>query len=171
LTFQRVLSFYGLSYATLAAGGSEVFHGSYTDILEAFRGGRVDHLFGATAAPADVIADIGAAGRGARLAPLPSDLVTHLASASYRPGVIRRGTYPSMQEADVPTVYMRTTFLTSIAVPDDVVEAVTSTLLANLGDLPAIHPSLAAFEPAAAGASLPVPLHPGAERAYRHHNG
>jgi uncharacterized protein len=170
LTFQRVLSFYDLSYPALAAGGSEVFHGSYTEILEAFRGGQVDHLFGATAAPADAIADIAEAGRGARLAPLPADLVAYLARASYRPGVIPRDTYPSMQDADVPTVYMRTTFLASIAVPDDVVEAVTSTLLASRRDLPAIHPSLAAFEPVAACTSLPVPLHPGAERAYRLHN-
>ncbi|EIV96283.1 hypothetical protein [Frankia sp. QA3] len=59
LTFRRVLEYYGTSYAGLAARGVGVLHANYTDIAAAFARGEVSYLFGATAAPAAVIAEIG----------------------------------------------------------------------------------------------------------------
>jgi TRAP transporter TAXI family solute receptor len=165
LTFRRVLDFHGTSYPELAARGVTVGHAGYTEIGRAFARGEVDYLFGATAAPADVITGIGAA--GGVLLPLPGDLVAHLAGRwAYRPGTIPAGHYPGMQTEDLPTVLMRTTYVVHADADADAVFRLTSAMLTGRAALAALHPSMAGFDPAELCRRPPVPLHEGARRAY-----
>ncbi|HXV94887.1 MAG TPA: TAXI family TRAP transporter solute-binding subunit [Pseudonocardia sp.] len=170
LTFRRVLGFYGTSYAGLADRGITVRHAGYTDIGTAFARGEVDYLFGATAAPAEVVAGIGRSTRGGVLLPLPADLVAHLASRwAYTPGTIPADHYPGMQAGDLPTVLMRTTYVVHADADTDTVFRVTDAMLTRRAAVAALHPSMARFDPADLCRDTPVPLHEGSRRAYAKH--
>jgi TRAP transporter TAXI family solute receptor len=168
LTFQRVLAFYGTSYDRIASDGGSVVHGNYDQIAAAIKDGKVDYLFGATTKPANVIRDIGNGSREVALTPMPADLMTSLAKTyGYGRGIIPRGTYPKLQTSDVETTFMETIFMISADVPEEDAYKVTKAFLNHRGELASINASLANFDPAKAWQNLPVPLHPGAARAYR----
>lgn len=86
----------------------------------------------------------------------------------YAEGVIPIKLYPSAANTeDVPTIGVVTTLVTSAAVPDEVVYAVTRELFDNLDEVKKIHP---AFEPLTREGMLTrlsAPIHPGAERYFR----
>lgn len=168
LTFRRVLSFYKTSYDQLNAAGSKIVFGSYDELVTDFASGRVDYVFGATAAPSTAVMAMGESTAQGRLLPLPGELMEHLnSSLGYRHGKISAGTYPGMQQGDVATTVMETIFLVSADVPKTVVNLVTKTLVENRANLSQIHSSMAGYDPRLAWKDLPVPLHPGAALAYR----
>jgi uncharacterized protein len=104
LTFRRILSFYRTSYDQLKATGSKIVFGSYDELVSHFANGRVDDVFGATAASSTAVVAMGERPARGRLLPLPEELMEHLnSSLGYRHGKISAGTYPGMQEADVAT--------------------------------------------------------------------
>ena len=81
-------------------------------------------------------------------------------------GIIPAGTYPGMQSADVQVTTMDTVLLAAVSLPDDTVYRIVKSLIAAKPRLGAIHPSMAAFDPAK-GCKYPgAPLHPGARRAF-----
>ena len=168
LTFRRVLAFYGTDYERLRGKGATLLHGSYDDLVKAFGAGEIDYVFGATTTPADAIAKMGAAPRGGQLAALPDALIDSLSRQyGYGQGSIAADAYPSMQKGPVRTTFMETVFLVSSDVPEDTVYRVTKALIAPGTDTAAVHPALRKFDKAKAWQNLPLPLHPGAERAYR----
>jgi uncharacterized protein len=168
LTFQRVLAYYGTSYDRIERDGGTVVFGNYDQIAAVIKEGKVDYLFGATTKPASIITDIGNGPREIVLTPMPADLITSLAKTyGYGRGVIPAGTYPKLQTEDVETTFMETIFMVSADVSEDEAYRVTKALLTHRGELGSINASLIAFDPAKAWQNLPVPLHPGAARAYR----
>ncbi|OKO91509.1 hypothetical protein AC629_02565 [Bradyrhizobium sp. NAS80.1] len=168
LTFQRVLAFYGTSYDRIERDGGAIVFGNYDQIAAALKEGKVDYLFGATTKPASVITDIGNGPREIALTAMPADLMTSLATTyGYGRGVIPNGTYPKLQSSDVETTFMETIFMISADVSEDEAYRVTKALLKHRAELASINASLAGFDPAKAWQNLPVPLHPGAARAYR----
>lgn len=165
LTFRRVLAFYGASYQTIGAAGGTVLHRDYTDLVESFASGKIDYLFGATAAPATVLSRLGASGaRHGVLAPLPDDLVDHLASIGYARTTIPAGTYPALQAGNVRTAGMPSALFTTDQLPEALTYAIVTSTLTNVGQLRAIHPSLANATFASPDPDV-VPAHPGARRA------
>lgn len=93
LMFRAVVSHYGATYARIRARGGRVLLDGYGALVRALRAGEIDHVFGATTLPSPGIA---AAARGVRrveLAPLPADLIAHLARRyGCAPGAIPAGT-------------------------------------------------------------------------------
>jgi TRAP-type uncharacterized transport system substrate-binding protein len=167
LTFRRVLDFYMTSYADLASRDIAVLHATYTDIESAFALEEVDYLFGATAAPADIVSRIGRTARGGVLLPLPAELITHLGTRwSYQPGVIPADHYPEMQQVDLATVLMRTTYVVNAAADGNTVFQLTDSMLAKRAAVAALHPSMVGLDPAQLCRDTPVPLHQAARRAY-----
>ncbi|WP_181789119.1 TAXI family TRAP transporter solute-binding subunit [Streptomyces phytophilus] len=168
LMFRSVVAHYGTSYDGIRARGGRVLLDGYDALVRALHAGEIDHVFGATTLPAPGIA---AAARGVRrieLAPLPADLLAHLARRyGCTPGTIPAGTYPGLHTADVATCFAETVLVVSADLPDGTAYALTRLLLGALGRLPGVHPSLAGFNPATAWRNVPAPLHPGAARAYR----
>jgi TRAP transporter TAXI family solute receptor len=168
LTFTRVMEFYGTSYAKIAENGGSVIHGDYNQIVSAIKDGSADYLFGATTKPAAIITEVGEGPRPIVLESMPVDLMDFLQTTyGYGRGKIEAKTYPKLQSQDVTTTFMETVFIISSDVPDDVAYKVTKTLIASRAKLPAINASMSDYNPGTAWKNLPVPLHPGAERAYR----
>ncbi|GGM36698.1 TAXI family TRAP transporter solute-binding subunit [Dactylosporangium sucinum] len=168
LMFQQVLSHYATSYNDITAAGGHVLLAGYDTLVAALHAGDIDFVFGATTLPAPSIARAAHGPRPIDLAPLPTDVIKHLASRfGAKPGVIPAGTYPGLQTSDVPTCFVDTVFVISADVPEPIAYEVTQLLLDNLDQLPTVHGSLAGFNPFVAWRLLPAPLHPGAARAYR----
>ena len=84
----------------------------------------------------------------------------------YLAATIPAGTYDG-QDADVATAAVGNFLITSEAVSDDTVYAMTKLLFDNLDQLAAAHAAAKAIDPAKALDGMPLPLHPGAERYYR----
>jgi TRAP transporter TAXI family solute receptor len=73
----------------------------------------------------------------------------------------------AVNDAEVPTIGMPTTLVTSADVADDVVYEVTKIIFDHLGALRAQHPALADLDPAEMLKGSTAPIHPGALRYYR----
>lgn len=86
--------------------------------------------------------------------------------APFLTATIPAGTYDG-QEADVPTAAVGNFLVTSEAVPEETVYAMTKLLFENLDKLAAAHAAAKAIDPAKALDGMPLPLHPGAEKYYR----
>ncbi len=77
----------------------------------------------------------------------------------------RPGTYTG-QDADVDTVAVTNILVSNSDVSDDMAYQMTKLLFENLDTLKAAHSAANAIDPANA-ATMPVPLHPGAEKYYK----
>jgi uncharacterized protein len=70
--------------------------------------------------------------------------------------------------ADLPSFGVRTVLVTSAGMGDDIVHAMTRSILLNVDDLRRSHPALAGLTPQQMMKdTIVAPLHPGALRAYR----
>ncbi len=85
----------------------------------------------------------------------------------YSKAVIPGGMYPGNPD-DVATFGVRATFVSSAAVPEEVVYQVVKAVFENFEDFKKLHPAFAKLEKAEMiTAALSAPLHPGAERYYK----
>ena len=168
-TLQRILRFMGSSPDKVRAEGGRYLNGSYNDVAGAFADGQVDYMYAALARPAALLTEVGQGRRPARLVEFPADVRQHLIDAyAYNQGIIPAATYPSLQEADVAVTTMDSVMLLHEAVPDDVAFRMTRTLIKAKGPrLTQIHSSMGAYDPAISWKYAGVPLHPGAQKAYR----
>jgi hypothetical protein len=98
--------------------------------------------------------------------PIPADVVAKVGDAAYSPGTIPANTYSGQTEA-VPTAAIKNFLVTHSGMPNDVVYAMTKAIFDNLETLVAAHSAAKGIVRDEAIKSLPVPLHPGAERYYR----
>ena len=79
------------------------------------------------------------------------------------PGGMYRGT-----DADVETFGVKATFVSSAAVPEEVVYAVTKAVFENFDDFKKLHPAFANLQKEdMVTQALSAPLHPGAEKYYK----
>jgi TRAP transporter TAXI family solute receptor len=97
--------------------------------------------------------------------PVPAEVVTKIGDPAYQASVIPANTYQG-QTADVPTVRIRNILVTHSGVSDDTVYAMTKTMFENLDQLVSAHAAAKGIIKDDA-ATVPLPLHPGAERYYR----
>jgi uncharacterized protein len=97
---------------------------------------------------------------------VPLEVVSKIGDPAYLPASIPANTYTGQTEA-VPTVAIRNFLVTSESVPAETVYAMTKALFTNLDQMAAAHAAAKTITAADAAKSLPVPLHPGAERYYR----
>lgn len=95
---------------------------------------------------------------------VPTDVAEKL-GAAYTPGTIPAGTYNG-QDADVDTVAVTNILVSHSGVSDDEAYQMTKLLFDNLDALKAAHSAANAIDPAKA-ATMPVPVHPGAEKYYK----
>ncbi len=100
------------------------------------------------------------------IVPIPADIVTAIGDPAYGSGTIPAGTY-GKQEADVPTAAITNILVTHSDVSDDLAYQMTKQLFDNLPALQAAHVSGKGIKLEAALSSMPIPLHPGAERYYK----
>ncbi len=85
----------------------------------------------------------------------------------YRHAAIPGGMYPGNPN-ETKTFGVGATFVSSTAVPDDVVYVVAKAVMSNLDDFKKLHPAFANLNAEEmVSASLSAPLHPGAAKAYK----
>jgi TRAP transporter TAXI family solute receptor len=86
----------------------------------------------------------------------------------YARSVIPREFYPrSANEADIQSVGVKATLVTSAAVPENVVYAVTREVFINLSEFKELHPAYKVLTEENMLEGLSAPIHPGALRYYR----
>lgn len=98
--------------------------------------------------------------------PIPQDVVLKVGDPAYQSGVIPANTYEG-QTANVPTAYVQNFLVTRADAPVDMVYTMTKSLFENLDQLKAAHAAAKSIRKEAAASSMPLPLHPGAEKYYR----
>ena len=97
--------------------------------------------------------------------PIPADVLANIEDSAYESGTIPAGTYDGQGE-DISTVAIRNILVTSEAVPEDVVYMMTKSMFENLDRLKTAHNAANDIDKNMAP-SMPIPLHPGAEKYYR----
>jgi uncharacterized protein len=100
------------------------------------------------------------------IVPIPPDTVTAIGDPAYAAGTIPAGTY-GKQEADVPTAAITNILVTHSEVSDDLAYQMTKVMFDNLPALAAAHVAGKGIKLETALSSMPIPLHPGAERFYK----
>jgi TRAP transporter TAXI family solute receptor len=104
-----------------------------------------------------------------RILPMDDDLIKFMEGAGLSRGVIPRGSYKDVvnNDQDIPTIAMANTIVANAKVPSDVVHDFVKVLVGNVDAIRKVHPAFKDFDPKDAVKLANVPLHPGAERAYR----
>lgn len=103
-----------------------------------------------------------------RIVPVAGAAIDQLVAASphFQTGLIPATAYG--ESADVPSFGVRSVLVTSAAIGDDIVYAMTKALLRNVDGLRQSHPALANLTPQQMmKEAIVAPLHPGALKAYR----
>ena len=165
---KKIFDFYKTTYADVRSRGGKVILVSYTDLVTQYRDRNMDVLFANLAVPAAAIQEA-SLGRKMRILPMEDDLIKHLEALGLTRGVIPKGTYKDVvnNDADIPTIAMANTIVANAKVPANTVHDFTKVLIGNLDAVRKVHPAFKDFNPKDAVALGNVPLHPGAERAYR----
>lgn len=170
LTLQRALEFYDSSADKISAGGGTVINGTYTQLISAFQDGQIDVLWGAGSYPTGIALEVETGRRKARLVAFPEDLMDHFQTTfGYGKGEIPAGSYEMLQPdgAAVPVTTLEALIMMSSTVSEETGYRITKTLLENQDKFGNIYKVLGKYNPEKAWQNQPIPLHPGAEKAYK----
>ncbi|PYM84800.1 MAG: hypothetical protein DME13_11935 [Candidatus Rokuibacteriota bacterium] len=165
---RKVFEFYKTTYADVRAKGGKVILVSYSDLTTQYRDRNMDVFFANLAVPGAAIQEASLA-RKMKILPLDDDCIKFLEGHGLSRGVIPRGSYKDVvnNDKDIPTITMANTIVANQKVPADVIYQFTKVLLADVNGVRKVHPAFKDFEPKDAVRLANVPLHPGAEKAYK----
>jgi TRAP transporter TAXI family solute receptor len=164
---RQLLRAYGISYADIKAWGGSTQHAGYNIIIDAFKDGRADVLFAVVTPKHPSVSEIVSA-VDVKFVGLEPDMIAALAPLGYVPATMPPDTFKNQGEP-VKTVGFPTVLITNKDLPEPVAHTVTKTIIESKDALMRGHAGLAEFDPRTAWepAKVGLPLHPGAERAYR----
>jgi TRAP transporter TAXI family solute receptor len=164
---RQLLGAAGLSYADLKAAGGSDQHVGYNVIIDAFKDGRADLLIAVVTPKHPSVSEI-ASSVDVEFLGLDPDTARALQPLGYTAATMPADTFKN-QSKPVSTVGFPTVLITNTDLPEPIAYTVTKTVLENKEALVRGHGGLAAFDPATAWKpeKVGIPLHPGAERAYR----
>ena len=165
---RKVFEFYKTTYADVRAKGGKVILVSYSDLTTQYRDRNMDVFFANLAVPGAALQEASLA-RKMKILPLDDDCIKFLEGHGLSRGVIPRGSYKDVvnNDKDIPTITMANTIVANQKVPADVIYQFTKVLLADVNGVRKVHPAFKDFEPKDAVRLANVPLHPGAEKAYK----
>ena len=164
---KQLLKAYGISYDDIKSWGGSHTHQGYKIIVDAFKDGRADLLIAVITPKHPSITEI-ATFSDLKFLNLEAERVKTLAELGYQPATMAADTFKG-QSQPVNTVGFPTVLITNTALPEPTAYTITKTLIENKDALVRGHAGLAAFDPQTAWKpeNVGVPLHPGAERAFR----
>ncbi|HEV8439644.1 MAG TPA: TAXI family TRAP transporter solute-binding subunit [Methylomirabilota bacterium] len=164
---RQLLRAQGLSYADLRAWGGSTQHVGYNIIIDAFRDGRADMLIAVITPKHPSVSEI-ANSSDVKFLGLDDATIRGLAPLGYVPATMAGDTFKNQPEA-VKTVGFPTVVITNKEMAEPLAYTVTKTILESKDALVRGHAGLKDFDPATAWQpeKVGLPLHPGAERAYR----
>ena len=165
---RKVFEFYKTSYNDVRSKGGKVILVSYSDLTTQYRDRNMDIFFANLAVPGAAIQEASLA-RKMKILPMDNDLIKFLESHGLSRGMIPKGSYKDVvnNDKDIPTIAMANTIVANAKTPADVVYQFTKVLLSDLDGVRKVHPAFKDFDPKDAVKLANVPLHPGAEKAYK----
>jgi len=164
---RQLLRAYGMSYADVKGWGGSTTHVGYNIIVDAFKDGRADLLLAVVTPKHPSVSEI-ATFTDVKFLALGPEIVKGLEPLGYTAATMPADTFKNQPEP-VHTVGFPTVVITNKELADAVAYTVTRTLVENKDALVRGHAGLGAFDPTTAWRpeKVGIPLHPGAERAYR----
>jgi hypothetical protein len=165
---RKVFEFHKSTYGDVRAKGGKVILVSYSDLTTQYRDRNMDVFFANLAVPGAALQEASLA-RKMKILPMDDDLIKFLESHGLSRGTIPKGSYKDVvnNDKDIPTIAMANTIVANAKTPADVVYQFTRVLLSDLDGIRKVHPAFKDFDPKDAVKLANVPLHPGAEKAYR----
>ncbi|MCP5268161.1 MAG: TAXI family TRAP transporter solute-binding subunit [Zoogloeaceae bacterium] len=97
---------------------------------------------------------------------IPADVIAKVGDPAYQTGTIPAKTYEGQNE-DVATAAIQNFLVSHEGVPTETVYKMTKSMFENLDQMVAAHAAAKAIKKENAASSMPLPLHPGAEKYYR----
>jgi TRAP transporter TAXI family solute receptor len=164
---RQVLRAAGMSYNDLKAWGGTTAHVGYNVIVDAFKDGRADVLFAVVTPKHPSVSEIANDGN-VKFLGLDPDIIKALLSLGYVQATMPADTFKGQSEP-VVTVGFPTVLITNKELPEPIAYTITKTIIENKDALVRGHAGLSEFDPKTAWQpdKVGIPLHPGAERAYR----
>jgi uncharacterized protein len=165
---RKILEFYKTTYDDMRSRNVPVVFGSFRELVSKYRDGTVDMFVLNNSVPSTDVQEASRV-RPLRILTVDEDLVMYLAQFGITRSIIPAGSYKDVvnNDVDIATIGMTNTIVTSAKVSSDVIYDFTRTLLGNVEALRGIDPTFKDFDPGNAVKLANVPLHPGAEKAYR----
>ena len=164
---RQLLRAAGLGYNEIRAFGGSTQHVGYNVIIDAFKDGRADILFAVVTPKHPPVSEIVSSVDVEFLGPDP-ETTKALLPLGYTAATMPPDTFKG-QSKPVSTVGFPTVLITNRDLPELIAYTVTKTVVENKDALVRGHGGLAEFDPQTAWqpGKVGIPLHPGAERAYR----
>jgi hypothetical protein len=164
---RQLLRAIGTSYNEIKSWGGSTTHVGYNVIVDAFKDGRADVLFAVITPKHPSVSEIANDGT-VKFLGLDAETTKALLPLGYVAATMPANTFKSQPEP-VTTVGFPTVLITNKDLPEAVAYTVTKTIIENKDALVRGHAGLAEFDPRTAWQpdKVGIPLHPGAERAYR----
>jgi TRAP transporter TAXI family solute receptor len=164
---RQLLRAYGLTYADIKGWGGATTHVGYNIIIDAFKDGRADLLLAVVTPKHPSVSEI-ATFTDVSFLGLEPEAVKGLEPLGYALATMPANTFKNQPEP-VHTVGFPTVVITNSDLPEPVAYTITRTIIENKEALVRGHAGLAQFDPRTAWQAdkVGIPLHPGAERAYR----
>ena len=131
--------------------------------------GRIDAYFYTVGHPAGAITEAAAGRRPVGIVPITKMEGLIAKCPYYAPTTIPKSLYPKVtNKADIETISVMTTLITSADVSEEIVYSVTKALFENLDEFKTMHPAFAYLKPETmVTAGLSAPIHRGALKYYR----
>jgi uncharacterized protein len=164
---RQLLKEYGITYADIKAWGGSVANVNYNIIVDAFKDGRADLLIAVVTPKHPSVTEL-TTFSDVKFLELEPDRVQALRGFGYKPETMPADTFKS-QSAPVKTVGFPTVLITNTSLAEPIAYTITKTIIEGKDALVRGHAGLAEFDPKTAWKpeEVGIPLHPGAERAFR----
>ncbi len=164
---RQLLRSAGVSYNDLRTWGGSTQHVGYNIIVDAFKDGRADVLIAVITPKHPSISEI-VSSVDVKFLGLDPETITGLGPLGYVPATMPPDTFKNQTEP-VKTVGFPTVLITNKDLPEPLAYTITKTVIDNKDALVRGHAGLVEFDPKTAWQpeKVGIPLHSGAERAYR----
>ncbi len=161
LNARAILKAAGLSYGDF----SKVEYLPYGQSVELLRNRQIDVTLQSAGLGSPALRDL-ANSVDVVFVPVTAEVIAKVGDKAYQVGKIPANTYKG-QSAETPTAAIRNFLVTHSGVSNDTVYLMTKSMFENLDQLVAAHAAGKAVKLENAIGSMPIPLHPGAEKYYR----
>lgn len=161
LNARAILKAAGLSYGDF----SKVEYLPYGQSVELLRNRQIDVTLQSAGLGNPALRDL-ANSVDVVFVPVPADVIAKVGDKAYQVGKIPANTYKG-QAGETPTAAIQNFLVTHSGVSTDIVYRMTKSMFENLDQLVAAHAAGKSVKLEAATGSMPIPLHPGAEKYYR----
>ena len=161
-----LLSTYNVDYKDMESWGCKIIYGEFNEATTGIQDGNIDMFTPLTAAPNGGITSL-ATQRPVKFLGMKKSTVEKMEKMGYATGTLPAGSYPG-QDYDLTVSALSAAFYARADFDADIVYAITKAVIGNEAFIKGIHRRTKEdFDAKTAYKGLGVPLHPGAERAYR----